>query len=107
VVDLVDHRHPAALQALDDVKLPERLAKVELAGEDPGRVLAERSVVTRFGEGRAPDVVAEIEIGIVHPDRMRQVEWRPHHLLAVARNQVQPFGYGFGDAERAPATFDL
>ena len=73
LVGLGEHGDAAALEPLDEVDLPQGPVAVQWTGDDPGDQLAQ--LVHRPGtrQRRAAYVVAEVEVGVVHPDRVRQV----------------------------------
>ena len=79
----------AALETLDEPRFPQRTVAVERLGHDPSHQAAERSVVTRCGQRRVSQVVREVEMGIVDPDRSAQLERHRTHSLAVAGDQVE------------------
>ena len=89
VVDLEHERPMAALETLDEPRFPQRAVAVERLGHDPPHQAAERSVVTGCGQSRVPQVVVEVEVGIVDPDRSAQLEGNRPHPLAVAGDEVQ------------------
>src|SRR5205807_8893453 len=81
---------PAALaQSLDRPDLPERLAAVEVLGEDAGGRAAELVAAARRGKGGVAEVVGEVEVGIIHPHRAAQAERYEANLLAIARDEAQ------------------
>ena len=90
VMGLGDHRDPVPLQALDQVHLPQRPAVVQRPGHQPGRQVAQLLVAARLGQGRAADVVGDVEVGVVDPDRTGQPARHLDHLLPVAGHQGQP-----------------
>ena len=79
-------------QALDQPQLPERLAAVELLGEDPRGEVAQLLVGARRRQRGLAHVVVEVEVGVVDPDRPALVEGDEAQLLAEARHQVQARG---------------
>src|SRR5215204_6578882 len=89
VVRLRDQREAAALQALHDPGLPERLRAVEPLGEDPPQELAQLVVAAGLGQSGVAHVIVEVETRVVHPERPTGVERRERQLLAVARHQPQ------------------
>ena len=93
VVDLRDQRPAPALEPLHDPHLPERLAAVEVLGEDPPGQVAQLLVAAGRRHRRVPDVVQDLEVGVVHPDRPPQLQRHHPHLLPVARDQRQLAGH--------------
>ena len=62
------------LQPLDDPDLPQRLGAVELAAGDVAGQVGQLPQAARAGDGGAPDVVVDVEVGVVDPDRVAQPE---------------------------------
>ena len=88
VMHLVDHRHPAAFEALDEPRLPERLPAIEPLRHDARAQALELRHVTRAGQTGVAQVVVQIEALVVDPygsSHQRDVR----QLLAVPRDQVQ------------------
>ena len=71
VMDLGEERPALVLEALDHPDLPERLGAVQVLGEDPRGGGAQLLLCARRGHGAVAQVVAEVEVGIVDPDRAR------------------------------------
>ena len=92
VVALADDREAAVAQALDQPQLPERLAAVELLGEDPRRQVAQLLLGAGRRQRGLAHVVVEVEVRVVDPDRPALVEGDEAQLLAEARDQVQARG---------------
>ena len=90
VVGLRDDREAAALDALDEPHLPERLGAVEALGEDAPDQLAQLVVRARLGQSRVTNVVVEVEARVVHPERAAHLKARDRELLAIARNEREP-----------------
>ena len=92
VVHLGDERPAAAAQVLDHPDLPQRLRAVELLRHDPPHEVAELLVAAGLGQARVPQVVAEVEVGVVDPDRRAERERQEADRLPVARDarQVRP-----------------
>ena len=63
---------------------------VELLGEHAAGEVAQLLLARRGREGGVADVVVEVEVGVVDPDRPALVERDERELLAKARHQVQP-----------------
>jgi len=97
---LVDDRDAASTQPLDYCHLPQRLVEVQRSREHARRVVAQRGVVTGAGKRRAAQVIREVEIRIVDPDRIADVRRHPHELLAVARHDVEALLDGASQAQR-------
>jgi hypothetical protein len=79
----------SSLEAFDEPGLPQGPLSVERLGHDPSHETAERRIVTRRGQCRVPQVVAKIEMRVVHPHRPPQLERYRADMLAVSRDQVQ------------------
>ncbi len=86
---LRDQGEAALAEPLDEPQLPERLGPVELLGEDASRHPAEHVLVAGRGEGRVAHVVAEVELGVVDPERPAGLGRRERQLLAVPGHEVQ------------------
>jgi hypothetical protein len=84
--------------------LPQRPAHVERPRQDSHHQLAERGAIARWWKHLSTHMRAEVEMGIVDPDRVRDVHRRPVDALAVAGNQVDALPDGFFDPEGAAPT---
>jgi hypothetical protein len=95
VMDLRHHREAAGLgaldivEALDDVHLPERLREVERAGVQARDLDAELAPVAGLGERDVSDVELEVEVRVLHPVGVVEVDRDVDDLLAEAARQVQ------------------
>ena len=96
VVRLGQHGPAPVLEALDHPDLPERLGAVELLGHHPADQLAELALAARGGQRGVAQVVLDVEVRVVDPDRTPQLEGDEADLLAVARDQVE-LGVHHGD----------
>ena len=92
LVALGQDGHPAALQALDEVDLPQRAVAVQRPRGDPGHQLAQLVVVARTGQGGAAYVVADLEVRVVDPHRVGEAARHGLEPLAVARHERDPVG---------------
>ena len=79
-----------AVEALDDVHLPEWLVVVERSRMQARRLNAELSPVPRLRQGDMPDVEFEVEIRVLDPVGMIEPVGELHDLLAIAGGQMQP-----------------
>jgi acetyl esterase/lipase len=89
VVHLRDDADVAVRQALDDVELPQRAAPVERRAGDLGGQLGELLVSPRARGPDAADVVVEVEVRVLHPDRVVEPEGHLHDPTPERRHQVQ------------------
>ena len=89
VVALADDREAVALEALDQPQLPERLGAVELLGEDPRGEVAQLLLGARRRQRGLTDVVVEVEVRVVDPDRAALAEGDEAELLTEAGDEVQ------------------
>src|SRR5581483_5956573 len=89
VVHLGDDADVAVLEALDDVDLPERPAPVELPAGDVAGQLGQLVIATGGRRGDAPQVVVEVEVGILDPHRVVQIEGNRRQTPGELRDQVQ------------------
>ena len=72
VVHLDDQGNLPVLEPLDDPHLPQGPVPVQLAADDVGREVAQLAHPARRGQRRPPEVVVDVELGVVHPDREAQ-----------------------------------
>jgi hypothetical protein len=70
VMDLRDDGEVTALEALHEPKLPHRLRAIELLRHDTAHEPLEATLVARGRKCGVPNVVDEVEVLVVHPDRM-------------------------------------
>ena len=68
----------AVLQTLEDVHLPERAGPVERAAEHVGRELDQLGGAARRGERDPAHVILDVEVGVLDPERMVQLERHLH-----------------------------
>ena len=91
VVRLGDYREAAALEAFDEVHLPQRTVAVQRPGLDPRAELAQLLVRAWAGKCGTAHVVGDVEVGIVDPDRIGEVTGYETYFLPVARNERDSF----------------
>ena len=96
VVRLGQHRPAAVLEALDHPDLPERLGAIELLRHHATDQLAQFALAARSGQRRVAQVVLDVEVRVVDPDRTPQLEGNEADLLAITRHEVQ-LGVHHGD----------
>ncbi len=96
MVGLGDQGDPAAGKALDQVDLPHRAVPVQPSGHQPADEFAQLRVAARPGQRGAADMVGDVEVTVVDPDRVREVTGHALDLLPVAGNQSDP-GLDQGD----------
>src|SRR3954453_19898977 len=106
VVGLGDDREAAALDAVHQPHLPQRLGAVEPLGEDAAREVAQLLEAGGLGERGVADVVARIEVRVVDPHRPRLREGWEGELLPVARDEVEARGE-LGDKSLVPGRLAL
>jgi hypothetical protein len=92
-MDLREQGPALPLQALDHPDLPQRFAAVEVLGEDARRGAPEDVLAARGRQGAVPEVVAEVEVRIVHPRRATDGEQYEADLLPVSRDGVELAGH--------------
>ena len=90
VVHLGDDTDVAVGQALHDVELPERAAPVERGAGDLRGHLGQLPMPAGARGSDATDVVVEVEVRILDPDRVVQAERHRHDAAPERRHQVQP-----------------
>ena len=92
VVHAQDQRGPAALQSVHHRHVPERFAPVHECCEQGAGELRELLIRTGRFQANPPDVVANVEVGIVLPGGMRQAQGRKHDALSVPGHLRQAQG---------------
>ena len=90
VVDLGHQGRPVVFEALDHHHLPEGTVAVEGSAGELGDQPVELAAATGLGKGRPGQVVVELEVGVVDPDRVAQPEGDRHRPLAERRHQGEP-----------------
>ena len=83
-------RRALPFQALDQVHLPERSVRVELAAHDPGHEGVELGPSSGRGQAGPRQMVVEIEFRVVDPHGVVQPERHPQRSLPQRWDQVQP-----------------
>ncbi len=95
VVDLGHHGKASlwqpldVVEPLDDGELPERFGEVERPGMQPRNLDAELSPVTGLRQPDVTHVILEVEVAILDPVRVIQIERHVDQLLAKRSRQVQ------------------
>jgi hypothetical protein len=89
VVDLRDEREAPALDAVDEVHLPQRARPVERLREQPAGERGELRLAVGVRQRRVPDVEGQVEARVVDPAGAQEAAGRPREALAVARQPVQ------------------
>ena len=89
VVALGDEREAVALEPVDERELPQRLRAVQSLGEQPAREVLQLLLAARRRQAGVAQVVAQVEVRIVDPDRPALVERDVGEALAEARDEVQ------------------
>ena len=87
----LDHQTDAVvLEPLDDPGLPQRLAAIERHRGDLGGDLCQLSSSTRRRAGDPTHVTVELEVGILDPDRVVELERHFDEPSAERRHDLQP-----------------
>jgi hypothetical protein len=102
VVDLRHDGEAVALEPLDEPRFPERLAPVELLRHHAAGQALELALVAGQRQARVPEMIVEIEGGVVHPDGMAEDRDRLDALV-IARDAVEDDGYEVVDAVEVEA----
>ena len=89
-MSLGQHREAPAGETLDQPQLPQRPAAVERLREHAAREPLQLALAPWARQRRVADVVAQIEIGIVDPDRAALAERHERQPLPVPGHEVQP-----------------
>ena len=86
---LGDDPDVTVLEALDDVHLPQRAAPVERTAGDVTGDVGQLVVAAGRGGGDAPQVVVEVEVGVLDPHRVVEIERDGGQSLPELRKQMQ------------------
>ena len=78
------------LQPLDYPDLPQRLVAVKLLREDAAGKIHQLALGARSGQGRGANVVAQVQMRVVHPAGTTLAERDEREALAVAGDQAEP-----------------
>jgi len=89
-MDLADHRDPVVGETLDKVHLPQRMFSVQRGAGNPSDRLVQ--LATAAGRGQPPwaNVVIEVDVAVLPPHRMVQLERDVDELIAEWLEFVQP-----------------
>ncbi len=90
-VGLGDQGEPVVGQTLDQVHLPQRPGPIQPPGHDPPDELPELGRRPGPRQRRAPHVVGEVEVLVVHPDRPGQPGGHAADPLPVAGHEGDAF----------------
>ena len=88
VVELLDQRRAAFAQTVDQDELPQRTGPVERVGGDQRGEVEQLAHGTGLRQREVADVVVQIELRIVDPERRVEVCRRGLHALAQAGDHV-------------------
>src|SRR3954454_6651720 len=111
-MDLREKRPAVLAEALDQPDLPQRLPAVEVLGKDPCGGASQDSVRSGRGKSTVPQVIGEVEVRVVDPDRTTKAERDEADFLAVTRHErelrgdhslevLEPRRRSFEDADTA------
>ena len=90
MVDLGEDRQVAAGEALDEVGLPQRAVAIERCRRQVGDQLGQFLLVARRGHRQVADVEARIEVGVVDPIGIVELERDLDQPPARQRDLVHP-----------------
>jgi len=105
-MDLADHGDPPVGQAFDEVHLPQRTAAIQWGTGDFADRLVEFTAATGGGHPPRPDVILEVDLGMLPPHGVVELERDVDELIAERLQLVQAFAEHAAelvDAERAVA----
>ncbi len=97
VVRLADHGDPVALQSLDDPRLPQRFAPIQLLRHDACAQTLQLPLVSGVRQGRVTHVVVQVEAVVIHPHGV-SFDGDVRQPFPVPRDAVQAGGDVRGDA---------
>ena len=86
VMDLGDQRPAILGESFDHPVLPQRVIAVEPLRHHPRHQLGELLVAAGLRQGGPADVIAEIKVRVVHPDRPPEAERHRAEFPAVKRH---------------------
>ena len=89
VVDLGDDADAVVLEALDDPQLPQRADRSSGVLAIWPAISAELAAAAGAGRADAADVVVEVEVRVLDPDRVVEPERHLHEPAAERRHEVQ------------------
>jgi hypothetical protein len=89
VMHLGDQRRAFARQTFDQIHLPQGPVRVEPTAHDRGDESVEFPRPTGRGQARSREVIVQIEVWVVHPDRVVQSEGDAHGPLPKGTDHVQ------------------
>jgi hypothetical protein len=92
VVDLGQHRHPAALEALDHPELPEGLPTVELDAHQVADQVPELLGASGRRDADAAHVQVDVEVRVLDEHRSIDAERHLDEAPAELGREVQPLG---------------
>jgi hypothetical protein len=104
MVDLGDHRVGAGSNAgnivepFDNREFPRRAGQIERARENPSGLNAQLPPVAGAGQGDVADVVFQIEILVLDPVWVIEIERHPHQPLSHGLLKPRPGVYRMLDA---------
>ncbi len=90
MVHLGEERGAVALEAFDDMHLPQRTVGVELAAHDTRDEGIQLGAPAGRRQAGPAQVVVDLEVGVVDPHRMVQAERNAHRPLAQRGDEVDP-----------------
>ena len=90
VVNLADDRDPAVGQAFDEVHLPQRVAAVQRRGGDLADGLVQLATTAGAFHPPRPHVIVQVDIAVLPPHRVVELEGNIDKLVAEGVEFVQP-----------------
>ncbi len=90
VMDLVDDRDPIVGQTFGDIHLPQRAPTIQRGAHDVADQLIQFATPTGSGHLYVAKVVVQIDIVVLHPHRVMQLQRNVHKLVAKRRQGEQP-----------------
>ena len=103
VVHLGDECDLAVFERLDDPHLPQGPVTVQLPAGDIGRKVGELAHPPRRGQSGPPQVVVDIELGVIHPEGMPQPQGHLHQPALKDGHQGDPVDDHLADAAKGVA----
>ena len=78
------------VEAFDHGQLPQGLGPGQLGGRDLADERGELAVASGAGRDAPPNVAAQVELGVLHPDRVPEPVGDLDHPPAQSRQSVEP-----------------
>jgi len=106
-MQLEHHGEPAVGQAIDEMNFPQRTAAVQRSARDVADDLIQLPPTAGTGHADAAQVVVELDLAILQPHRMVQLEWHLYELVPQGIQQRQPPPYPVAEYLEVEVTIEV